>query len=326
MFPWGKGTSSGRTYAEFAAQERERASLEDDLDREFTLPITHQVVENLDTSRMQVVTMDTRIPPSNIGHRLLLKMGWGGGGLGRRGDGIREPIRVDLKGERLGLGKCREDDWYTAEENITRKRLDVEVEESEEQAKKRMERSERQQKVQEEVKSIVRAFYCELCNKQYKLAVEHEAHLSSYDHHHAKRMKESKEMAAAQRGGDAAREERARREAMREQKELERRVAAVAAITPVASTTTQVVVGKGELQMPGGPVLPSPSAIDLGKKGEPVKFGFGGMGPGAGAKKGVVKVGGVGTKPGGVGGVKGAGTAKGRPGIHAAFGGDDDDE
>jgi hypothetical protein len=46
--------------------------------------------------------------------------------------------------------------------------------------------AEREQKIQSEVKEIRKVFFCELCNKQYKLAMEFEAHLSSYDHNHRK--------------------------------------------------------------------------------------------------------------------------------------------
>lgn len=46
--------------------------------------------------------------------------------------------------------------------------------------------AEREQKIQTEVKEIHKVFYCDLCNKQYKLAVEFETHLSSYDHNHRK--------------------------------------------------------------------------------------------------------------------------------------------
>ena len=46
--------------------------------------------------------------------------------------------------------------------------------------------AEREQKIQTEVKEIRKVFYCELCNKQYKLAMEFEVHLSSYDHNHRK--------------------------------------------------------------------------------------------------------------------------------------------
>lgn len=46
--------------------------------------------------------------------------------------------------------------------------------------------AEREQKIQSEVKEIRKVFFCELCNKQYKLAMEFETHLSSYDHNHKK--------------------------------------------------------------------------------------------------------------------------------------------
>lgn len=46
--------------------------------------------------------------------------------------------------------------------------------------------AEREHKIQTEVKEIRKVFFCELCNKQYKLAVEFETHLSSYDHNHKK--------------------------------------------------------------------------------------------------------------------------------------------
>lgn len=46
--------------------------------------------------------------------------------------------------------------------------------------------AEREQKIESEVKEIKKVFYCNLCNKQYKLAIEFESHLSSYDHNHRK--------------------------------------------------------------------------------------------------------------------------------------------
>ncbi|XP_047441164.1 NF-kappa-B-repressing factor [Mugil cephalus] len=44
------------------------------------------------------------IKEDNIGNQLLRKMGWKGGGLGRDGDGISEPIRVKEQFSREGLG------------------------------------------------------------------------------------------------------------------------------------------------------------------------------------------------------------------------------
>jgi hypothetical protein len=51
--------------------------------------------------------------------------------------GIIEPIKAGVRDAKLGVGKQEQDDFYTAEENIQRKKLEVELEETEEQAKKR---------------------------------------------------------------------------------------------------------------------------------------------------------------------------------------------
>lgn len=75
--------------------------------------------------------------------------------------------------------------------------------------------AEREQKIQTEVKEIRKVFYCELCNKQYKLAVEFEAHLSSYDHNHRKRFKEMREM-----HGTSTRDDRQKREQQRQEREM----------------------------------------------------------------------------------------------------------
>lgn len=40
----------------------------------------------------------------NVGHRLLVGMGWSGGGLGREGEGIVEPLQAFLRHSRAGLG------------------------------------------------------------------------------------------------------------------------------------------------------------------------------------------------------------------------------
>ncbi|KAM3911794.1 NF-kappa-B-repressing factor [Leptodactylus fuscus] len=44
------------------------------------------------------------IKEDNVGNRLLRKMGWTGGGLGKEGDGIAEPVAVTEKFNRAGLG------------------------------------------------------------------------------------------------------------------------------------------------------------------------------------------------------------------------------
>lgn len=51
--------------------------------------------------------------------------------------GITEPIKSGIRDPRLGVGKQEEDDFFTAEENVQRKKLDVELEETEENMRKR---------------------------------------------------------------------------------------------------------------------------------------------------------------------------------------------
>lgn len=83
-----------------------------------TLKQTHAVVKsNLrkesngnGISRSQIMgrsdeeSAKQEIKADNIGNRLLRKMGWKGGGLGRDGEGIAEPIRVKEQFSREGLG------------------------------------------------------------------------------------------------------------------------------------------------------------------------------------------------------------------------------
>lgn len=51
--------------------------------------------------------------------------------------GITEPIKSGMRDPKLGIGKQEEDDYYTSEENIQRRKLEIEIEETEEQLKKR---------------------------------------------------------------------------------------------------------------------------------------------------------------------------------------------
>ncbi|PKA59656.1 SURP and G-patch domain-containing protein 1-like protein [Apostasia shenzhenica] len=187
----------------------------EDSGEDFRLPIDHRPIENLDTDNLEQASLDTQLPSSNIGYRLLQKMGWKGKGLGKDEQGIVEPIKAGIRDPRLGVGKQEQDDFFTSEENVQRRKLDVELEETEELTKKREVIAEREQKIQTEVKEIKKVFYCNLCNKQYKLAMEFEAHLSSYDHNHRKRFKEMREM-----HGGSSRDDRQRREQLRQEKEI----------------------------------------------------------------------------------------------------------
>lgn len=205
-----KGEDIGVPLAEAHLDSFAEDSVED-----FRLPINHRPVENLDVDDLEQASLDTQLTSSNVGYRLLQKMGWKGKGLGKDEQGIVEPIKAGMRDPKLGVGKQEQDDFFTAEENVQRRKLEVELEETEELAKKREVIAEREQKIQTEVKEIKKVFFCNLCNKQYKLAVEFEAHLSSYDHNHRKRFKEMREMRAS-----SNRDDRQKKEQLRQEKEV----------------------------------------------------------------------------------------------------------
>lgn len=60
----------------------------EELAGEFRLPITHRVTENVDLEDVEQASLDTMISSSNVGFRLLQKMGWKGKGLGKQEQGL----------------------------------------------------------------------------------------------------------------------------------------------------------------------------------------------------------------------------------------------
>lgn len=142
---------------------------------------------NQDTSALVQASVATPLPEDNRGMRLLLKMGWRQNtGLGRLRTGIVEPLQLADASLGYGLGKQEEYDTAATEATRERRKLEVEVEETEEVKKQRQAKHERAEQIKEDVKAMNRPFYCEMCDKQYANVGEWSNHMSSYDHHHTK--------------------------------------------------------------------------------------------------------------------------------------------
>jgi len=147
------------------------------------------------TEPVEMASMDRALDASNKGYQLLLKMGWKENtGLGKNGTGKIEPIRIELKDDSKGMGRKELDEEYVNPDNIKRKLMEYEKEETEELKQKRKLESEQIVQRKKDVENITESFYCKLCNKRYKRISEYEGHLSSYDHNHTKRLAEVKEM------------------------------------------------------------------------------------------------------------------------------------
>ena len=86
----------------------------------------------------------------------------------------------------LGVGKAEQDTEMLDETAARRRLLESELEETEELRLRREAKAAKEESIRRDVTDILRPFFCEICQKQYKMASEFEAHLSSYDHHHKK--------------------------------------------------------------------------------------------------------------------------------------------
>jgi len=164
----------------------------DDFDEEY-MPSFKNTEEINYVNDYERSSMDCPISSSNIGYKLLQKMGWSEGkGLGPQLQGRVDPIRIDIKEDFWGVGKDEEMNNYY--ELITSKpkatQNEIIANETEEERKIREAKVKQEEELKKELKAINSVFYCSLCNKQYSKISEYEQHLDSYDHNHKKRFLE----------------------------------------------------------------------------------------------------------------------------------------
>mmetsp|Transcript_33361 Transcript_33361/g.55985 ORF Transcript_33361/g.55985 Transcript_33361/m.55985 type:complete len:301 (-) Transcript_33361:121-1023(-) len=251
-----------------AAEARERAyeeSLKEDLTAEWVMPIGFYCEQSLRVDKIEgVASVDKSITPENRGYQMLMRMGWKGGGLGPKQNGIAEPVRggLDRWDRAGGIGRQEQDEHYTNEENIERKKLATEVEETEEDRVKRETLLEKETRIKEAVQEMVDVFKCQLCNKQYKNVMEFEQHLSSYDHHHKKRLIEMKDNMK----GTHFRADILKRDQRQSEKEMEKFNKLFEAKQASAQGGATAVT----------PIAPAPTTLPSGEGRAAIKMGFGG--------------------------------------------------
>ncbi|KAH3744734.1 calcium homeostasis endoplasmic reticulum protein [Pelomyxa schiedti] len=180
----------------------------------------------------EMASLETPIPATNLGYKLLQKMGWSGSGLGRDATGRTEPVPVYIHIGQTGLGKIEEDDEHTEASKIHRPLHASEIELTDQQKHTIEKKIVIEEAREKEVQDITRVFYCELCNKQYKKISEFESHLSSYDHNHKKRFKDMQQMDRLSR--DARSKKQQNKEMKRLMQEAEARAKATSMRAPPA--------------------------------------------------------------------------------------------
>lgn len=123
---------------------------------------------------------NTSIHSSNVGFKMLQKMGWKEEkGLGKEGKGITAPVEATTHAGQVGIGK--EEEYNKALDGVTRerKKLDLEIEQSDEVVQQRKDNAERCDQIESDVKTMHKEFFCEICNKQYINVTEVSKHTYS---------------------------------------------------------------------------------------------------------------------------------------------------
>ncbi|KAL0072172.1 hypothetical protein AAF712_001096 [Marasmius tenuissimus] len=185
----------------------------------------------------EVITVETRIKPTNKGFALLSKMGWAEGqSLGLSGDGRVDPIPFQMKSDATGIGKTSQDVRMIESTVSQRRELDSERQqkESEEQRQAREDAVARRTALASEISDTLKSFYCSLCDKQFQNVAQYDEHTNSYAHHHKARFRDMQ--ANVRMKPQEEIDKRKEKERKREEKEL-RKMAAASGIKMAKQST-----------------------------------------------------------------------------------------
>ncbi|TFK41385.1 hypothetical protein BDQ12DRAFT_438014 [Crucibulum laeve] len=191
---------------------------------------THKYDEYVRGVAREVITVETKIKPSNKGFAMLAKLGWSEGQpLGLSGDGRVDPVPFQIKRDLTGLGKSSQDERMIETTVSQRRELDSErqIKETEDQRRAREELVARKTAVETEITTTLKAFYCSLCDKQFKTVAQYDEHTNSYAHHHKARFKDMQANVRLKPKEEV--DKRKEKERKREEKEL-RKIAAASGI------------------------------------------------------------------------------------------------
>ncbi|PWN45935.1 hypothetical protein IE81DRAFT_363759 [Ceraceosorus guamensis] len=183
-------------------------------------------------NKHEAASLQDYLAPRNVGHAMLLKMGWVvGQGLGITGQGRVEPVPISEKrgSDLTGIGKMSLD-LRTVDASVAQRREMASERmgrETEEERSRRLDEAARMATAKAGAAEAKSAFRCELCDKGYSIPSAYEAHLTSYDHHHRKRLREMLASEKARHGAGAT-DKRKAKESAREAKELARLMGASA--------------------------------------------------------------------------------------------------
>ncbi|KAJ7042487.1 hypothetical protein C8F04DRAFT_79454 [Mycena alexandri] len=217
--------------------------------------------EYVSRPEQEVITVETKIKSTNKGFAMLAKLGWvEGQPLGVSGEGRVDPVPFQIKRDSTGLGKMTQDVRMIETTVSQRRGLDSErmTKETEDQRRAREDLVARRSALESEISTTLKAFYCELCDKQFKTVVAFTEHTNSYAHHHKARFKD---MQANIRIPQDDADKRKEKERKREEKEL-RKIAAANGIKmakPAAAVISTLapaepVAASGSMDIDGVPL------------------------------------------------------------------------